>query len=463
MDKSAHIAIDMGAGSIRIMLGTIGDKLKMEEVHRFENKPIEDSGQIFWNLPLIEEEIAFGIKKALSRSDIKVDSVSTDSWGVDFVLLKNDVPQGLPVAYRDARTEGMQEKWDTLMSREETFKKSGINFYPFNSLFQFLAIKGSNELVATEKILFIACYINYFLGGRIVNELSLASTSQMLNAGQKDWDNDIINKLGISKEQLEKPFTAGSISGNLKNEFRSPSTKVVLAPAHDSASALAAIPATSNNFAFLSTGTWCVLGTESDTAFTSTIALESGITNEITADGRFRPLKNIMGLWLVQQLRQHIDPNLSYSEIEKLCTENESTRLLIDADDPSFYNPQNMMAAFDNYLAKHYKAKFLKPSDYFICAYESLADSFARNLKILEKLRGSSFDCLHLTGGGCQSKILCQLTANATKLTVHAGPVEGAAMGNILYQGIACGKIPGLQEAREIAKRSIDISSYYPL
>lgn len=463
MQQSAHIAIDMGAGSIRVMLGTLSNTLQMEEVHRFDNVPLEDDGQIFWNLPQIEEEITFGIKKALSSSDIEIDSVSTDSWGVDFVLMKNGVPIGLPIAYRDARTEGMQEKWETLMSKEDTFKKSGINFYPFNSLFQFLSIKGSHELTSADKILFTACYINYFLGGKPVNELSLSSTSQMLNAEHKDWDPNITELLGIAKNQLEKPLLAGTVSGSLKEEFHSPSTKVVLAPGHDSASALVSLPATSKNFAFLSSGTWCVLGTESDTAFTSKIALDSGFTNEIAADGRFRPLKNIMGLWLIQQLRQHIDPNLSYSEIEEICTDNKSTGLLVDAEHSSFYNPQNMVTAFDEYIAEKYNAKFSKPSDYFICAYESLADSFAKNLKILEELRGKSFECLHLTGGGCQSKILCQLTANATKLAVHAGPVEGAAMGNVLYQAIACGKISGLQEAREIAKRSIEITSYHPL
>jgi rhamnulokinase len=255
---------------------------------------------------------------------------------------------------------------------------------------------------------------------------------------------------------------AGTIIGKLKEEFGDPKINVALTPGHDSASALVALPAENNNFAFLSTGTWCVMGTESNVPFTSDLALNNGITNEMTADGIFRPLKNIMGLWLIQRLRKSINSKLSYSEIEQMCQEVNMSEYKIDTDNPLFYNPDNMVEAFDKALNSKYKIKLKSPAEYFSCAYYSLAHSFYNNLKILEKLRGKQFDTIHMTGGGCQSKILCQLTANSTKLPVLAGPVEGASMGNILYQAIACKQIKSLDEARLIIKNSVEIKSYFP-
>lgn len=463
MKESAYIAIDMGAGSIRIMLGKLGEKLEVKEIHRFDNNPVEIGNHLRWNLKNIEEGVKFGILKAIKESDIPVSSISTDSWGVDFVLIgKDGKPIEFPVTYRDSRTDGMQEKWAGIMDKEETFQRTGINFYPFNSLFQFLAIKDTPAIKNSDKILFTANYINYFLSGVAVNELSLSSTTQMLNAEKKDWDNEILENLNIPKSKLSSPHKAGEILGKLKEDFIKSDINVVLAPGHDSANALVALPVTDDNFAFLSTGTWCVMGTESNKPFTNRLAFEYDITNEMTPDGNFRPLKNIMGLWLIQQLRESIDPSLSYTEIEKICEENKSTGYLINTDDPIFYNPEDMVSAFDQHLLTNHKIQFQKPSDYFICAYESLAQSFYNNLKILEELRGKKFNCIHITGGGCQSKILCQLTANATGLTVYAGPVEGAALGNILYQAIADGRISDVSEARTVVRKSINIKSYYP-
>jgi rhamnulokinase len=463
MNESAYIAIDMGAGSIRVILGTLSNKLSVREIHRFENNPVEIEGHLRWNLSEIEKEIAFGIKKAIQESEIPVNSISTDSWGVDFVLIgKDGMPLEFPVTYRDFRTNGMAREWEKYMPKKETFERTGINYYPFNSLFQFLSIKGSRELQAADAILFTANYINYFLSGIAVNELSLASTTQMLNAKHKDWDEKILHYLNIQHNKLNTPKKAGIVLGKLKKEFGDPNINVSLAPGHDSAGAVVAIPAESDNFAFLSTGTWCVLGTESDIPFNTDIALENGITNEVSADGKFRPLRNIMGLWLIQQLRQSIDPNLTYSEIEALCHFDDTFAHTVDTDDPGFYNPSDMVQAFDEFINKKYNITFKTPAEYFQCAYESLALSFSNNIKILEELRGKKFETIHMTGGGCQSEILCRLTAKATGLPVHAGPVEGAALGNILYQAIADKKVKNIEEARAIVKRSIPINSYLP-
>jgi rhamnulokinase len=463
MKESAYIAIDMGAGSIRVILGKLSDKLSIQEIHRLENEPVNINGHLRWDLNTIERGISFGIQKALEISDIEVQSISTDSWGVDFVLLGNNgQPLEFPVAYRDQRTEGMLELWTEKMSLKETFNRTGINYYPFNSLFQFLSIKDSDILHSARKVLFTASYINYFLGGEPVNELSLSSTSQMLNTQTKEWDEKILNLLNLPFDKLGKPINAGKIIGNLKKNIGNPNVKIVLSPGHDSASALVALPAGNNNFAFLSTGTWCVMGTESDVPFTSELALDNGITNEMTTEGKFRPLKNIMGLWLIQRLRKSINPELSYTEIEEMCQEINASEYTIDADNPMFYNPVDMVEAFDKAIYFKYQIKFKSPAEYFSCAYHSLAYSFSNNLKTLEKLRGKEFDTIHMTGGGCQSKILCQLTANATRLPVHAGPVEGASLGNILYQAIAGKQIKTIDEARLIVRNSVDLKTYFP-
>lgn len=461
--KKSYLAIDMGAGSIRIFLGELSDTLKIEEIHRFENNQIEVDGHIRWNLPFIEEQIKTGLNKAIQESTNKITSVGVDSWGVDFVLLSKDgKPLELPVVYRDSRTDGMQELWSMYMHRFETFKRTGINFYPFNSLFQFLSIKDSDVLKNTDRILFMSCYISYFLSGVAVNELSLSSTTQMLSVTSKTWDMDILNNLGIPSEKFGEPVLSGKNIGKICKDICNAEFDVVLTPAHDSASSLVAIPAESSDFAYLSTGTWCVLGTESDTPFISELAFDSGITNEMTFDGKFRPLKNIMGLWLVQQLRKSFETPFTYSEIEYLCFDTPSVGMIVDADDSSFYNPDDMAIAFNNYLNAKYGRTLNTPGEFFRCAYESLAASFAKNIKILEELRGMGFTSINITGGGCQSKFLCQLTANATGLTVHAGPIEGAIIGNILVQAMADGTLKDLGEARKLVEKSFDIKTYLP-
>ena len=461
--KKSYLAIDMGAGSIRVFLGELSDTLTIKEIHRFENIPIESNSHTCWNLPLIEGQIKIGLNKAVQQSENKIESVGVDSWGVDFVLLAKDGnPIELPVVYRDSRTDGMQEEWGKIMGRFETFQRTGINFYPFNTLFQLFSIKDTEVLNKADKILFTACYIVYYLSGTKINELSLCSTSQMMNVYSKNWDNEIIEKLGIIREQLGEPILAGENLGKIKTEICPGDFNVILTPAHDSASALVAIPVRDENFAFLATGTWCILGTESEQPFISQLAFENGITNEMTFDGKFRPLKNIMGLWLVQQLRKSFDTAFSYEEIEYLCFDTPSAGMVVDADDQSFYNPTDMFVAFSEYLNKTYGQILKTPGEYFRCAYESLALSFAKNLKILEELRGKSFTSIHLTGGGCQSGFLCQLTANATGLPVYAGPVEGAIIGNILVQAMADYTLKDIKEARAMVGSSFKICTYLP-
>lgn len=462
MHPYSCLAIDMGASNIRLILGIFGKKeIELREIYRFSNEMKLIDGHYRWDIDYIRNEIKEGIFTAKKAHTI--NSIGTDSWGVDFVLMdKNGEALEWPVAYRDGRTGGMKENWEKRMSQAETFERTGINYYPFNSLYQFLSVSHTQMLNRADRILFMANYVTYYLSGIAINELTLSSTSQMLNVHDFEWDEVILKKLGLHKKQFQSPVKAGTVIGPLAGMFQSPETKVALAPAHDSACAVVSIPARTTNFAFISTGTWCVTGVKTNQPFTSELAFNQGITNEITAEGTFRVLKNLMGLWLIQGLHKSLRGEFSYAEMEAMAWKAEPFKYLINPNDPLFYHPENMTDAFDNYLMDRGIDCPGSPGEYIRCAYDSLGFSFRHTLDVFEKIRGYPFDVLHVIGGGCQSAILCQLTANATGLDVYAGPVEGAAIGNMIIQAQAMEVIPDASAAVPIIERSFDINHYRP-
>jgi rhamnulokinase len=462
MEPFSCLAVDMGAGSIRVVQGIFTDRLTIQEIYRFENHIEWIDGADRWNLKKITEGIQLGIEKAFKQTEVPISSIGVDSWGVDFVLIGED---GLPledaVSYRDKRTIGIKEQWNKLMSEEETVRITGINYNIFNSLYQFLSLKGLPQLAKTKRILFMADYINYVLSGVAVNELTLAATSQMVNCVSKNFDKQILHLLELNPSIFSKPVMAGQKLGCLKDS-RLNKTEVMVVAGHDTACAVAAIPFTNENFAFISTGTWCIMGMLSETPFSGKEAFEMGITNEVAADGIFRPSKNLIGLWLIQQLRVAFQSNLSYSEIEELASNTPKSDLLVDTSDESLYNPTNMKEAFDNYFETHFSSKLSRESEYYRCAYDSLVESFRKTLTDFEKIRGITFETIHMIGGGSQSKLLCQLTANALKFQVVAGPVEGAAIGNLMTQAIACGYVPSPGIGREMIRNSFETVMYFP-
>lgn len=463
MEPFACLAIDMGAGSIRIVQGTFGETFSMKEVHRFENSIEHRDGADRWNLKHITNGILEGISRAITQSDVPVKSVGVDSWGVDFVLLDSDGELlEDPVSYRDERTSGMKYLWNTMMPEMGTFRHTGINYNVFNSLYQLLSLKGSEVMNRTHRILFMADYINYLLSGIAVNELTLASTTQMLSCATGDWDPEILKLLEIRPGLLEKPVLPGMRIGFLKNGLVGGAPDVVAVAGHDTACAVAAIPGASQNPAFLSTGTWCIMGMVTDKPLLSEQAFNMGITNERTADGRFRPLKNIMGLWLIQQLRLAFGSKHSFAAIDDMAAKVASPNLLVDPSDSLFFNPPDMKLAFDEYLMRVYGRKLQSEADYYRCAYESLAAAFRETLLELEILRGKSFDSIHVIGGGAQSDLLCQLTANITGKQVIAGPVEAAVTGNLLIQVAAAGNFKRGEEAKKQIFKSMRVQNYFP-
>jgi rhamnulokinase len=464
MEQFSCLAIDMGAGSIRIMLGEFSDELVLNEVHRFTNEIIVEDGHERWDLDRITKEIRKGLKKALKISAFPIKSVAVDSWGVDHVLLNDNLkPSANPVAYRDKRTNNMQEKWvNEFLSGKETFIRSGINFYPFNTLFQFLSVEDKAEFAEVRAIMFMANYIAFYLSGALNNELSLCSTSQLINIETNTWDNLILEKLDLMPDKFPEPQLCGTVIGKVKPEFELRDVNVCLVPSHDTASAIEAIPATTDNYAYISTGTWCIMGMKSKVPITNELAFNEGITNEITTPGNIKVHKNSMGLWLIQKLKDELFPGLSYGELEQQISDFESTGITIDPNDKRLYNPESMKQAFDELLTEGDHQPFENPLEYFWCAYESLAESFKEILDVLINLRNRKFDCLQMLGGGIQSELLCQLSANAIGLEVHAGPVEGATIGNMLWQSVAMGYYSSIEEAHKIVEKSFEIKTYYP-
>lgn len=457
------IAVDMGAGSIRVMLGSLSkETMKVTEVHRFTNEIQTEEGRDTWDMDHMVREIRAGISIAIRASDLAPQSIGVDSWGVDFVLL--DASGELvdaPVAYRDKRTEGMEDMWRTRMSDAETFTRSGINAYVFNTLYQLLSIEASPSLRRSSSILFIPCYINYMLSGVAVNELTIASTSQLLQVEGEDWDPAILERLNLEEKKLGKVVSPGTRLGPVRlEEFNQSGMESVAVCGHDTACVVAALPVENPNFAFISAGTWCIVGLETDRPLISEEARLLGITNERCYGNTYRPLKNIVGLWLLQGLKKEFSDDLSFTQMEAMIRDERDITQVIDPDDPLFYNPGSMKEAFSSYFEKTGQANPAALSDYIRCAYDSLCFSFRYHVEELEKLSGKNIEVLHLVGGGSQSEYFCRRVASLCKRKVISGPVEGASMGNILVQGIAMGAISSLQQGRDLVKRSCRVKAY---
>ncbi len=404
------------------------------------------------------------VSKALEMTDEPPSSIGVDSWGVDFVLLdKKGERVEHPVAYRDNRTEGMQELWETLMPGLETFRRTGINFYIFNTLFQFLSLKDSEVMQRVSKILFIPAYINYLLSGSARNELTIASTSQVLGVEGDQWDPEILQKLHMEEALLGEVTPPGTRLGSVTwPQADGSQMENVAVCGHDTACVVAAIPVDNPNFAYISAGTWCIVGIESDTPLISEDALKLGITNERGFNNTYRSLKNIVGLWLVQGLKKQLPEETTYSDIEAMVGEADPITQVIDPDDPLFYNPDDMKEAFNLCFEKTEQQKPEAFIGYLNCAYDSLCFSFRYHIERLEQLSGRPIEVLHLVGGGSQSETLNQRIATICRRRVISGPVEGATLGNILIQAIAMGRINSLEEGRKLVKQSCATNTYHP-
>lgn len=474
-----HLAIDIGASSGRHILGCINNgKIELEEVYRFDNIQVLKNGHDCWNTELLFEHIVAGIKKC-GEIGKKPSTLAIDTWGVDYVLLDGDGNAVCDaVAYRDKRTEGMREKLESVFSFEELYKKTGIQYQPFNTVYQLYSQKLSNpeEIENAKHFLMIPEYFNYLLTGVMMNEYTNASTTALVNAQTKTWDKDVLKKIGIPAEifgELNMPKTT---VGYLKDEIKEKvgfDVKVVLPATHDTGSAFMAVPAKDDTSVYISSGTWSLLGVENSEPLTNPAYCE--FSNEGGYEYRFRYLKNIMGLWMIQSVRRELNGvayvsgkgkksdqtnNYSYADLEKFARECSDFPSVIDVDGEEFLSPDSMIDAVKNACEKSGQKVPSSIGEIMQCVYQSLAHKYAQAVKYLEKITNKKYTAVNIVGGGSKDGYLNELTAKATGLTVYAGPTEGTALGNLMAQFIESGELDSLESARDAIHKSFDIIKY---
>ncbi len=463
------LAIDVGAGSGRIIRGNFeDDRISLEEVHRFENEMEMIDGHLRWDVGKLFSNICEGLRKA-SASGERPASLGVDTWGVDFVLLDEEGDSlEMPVAYRDARTDGMMERFFEVMDRATLYSKTGIQFAQFNTLFQLFAMvcEQSPLLEKAKNLLMMPDLLHYLLTGEKRNEFTIASTSQLINARTRDWDADILASLGINEQLFQSPIMPGEMIGHVKAELLEETnlagTPVYAVATHDTGSAVAAVPAQGKDWAYISSGTWCLMGVESDTPATDQQAFDYNLTNEGGVNGTFRILKNIMGLWLIRGIKSSLDTDYSYPQLIAMAQDAEPFKHIIHANDLRFYNPPSMVEAIDDFCRQTGQSTPQTPGEYIRCAEEGLALAYRQVLGQLRDVYEHPINRIHILGGGVQDHLMCQLAADATGLPVYAGPVEGTATGNLIIQALALGRFQSLQEARQLIYDSFEIETYTP-
>lgn len=466
---SAHLAIDLGAESGRMVLGALDEgRLTLREVHRFPNRMLRMGGHWRWNVYGIYEEILAGLRKC-SDEGIEFESIGVDSWGVDFCLLAKDGSLlGLPVTYRDDRTEGAMERFFERVPPEIVYAKTGIQFMRLNTLYQLFSMTQAKSplLDSATDLLFIPDLFHFLLCNEKRTEFSFATTSQLYNLHEKQWDKELIDAAGIDRSLFQEVCPPGTVLGSLSDDVRLETglgqISVVAPGSHDTASAVAAVPAEGNGWAYISSGTWSLMGIEIAEPICSEEARRLNFTNEGGVGMTYRFLKNIMGLWLVQGLRKEFGETLTYDELGRMAEEAPPFAALVDPDDESFYNPTSMKESFDTFCARSNQRIQTTPGAYVRCALESLALRYRQVLDELRTLHDGPISTIHVVGGGSRNDLLCQFTANALQLPVMAGPAEATAIGNVLVQAQAQGHVASVKEIREIVARSFEPRRFEP-
>ncbi len=472
--KYKFLAFDLGASSGRAMLAIFdGEKIVLEEKHRFSNDPVMVNGSLNWDILRLFFEIKQGILKCVNSGDKDLDGIGIDTWGVDYGLLdKHDKLLENPYHYRDTRTDGMYDKAFEKVPKEEIFNSTGIAFNWFNTLYQLLAAKLADDTALKEAktLLFIPDLLNFFLTGEKRTEYTIASTSQMYDSRTHTWAKDILNKLGIPEDIYPDMIYPGETVGTLKpeicEELGIDPIPVLAVASHDTGSAVASVPVVGDkDFIYISSGTWSLMGVELDKPNISEDALKYNFTNEGGVNKTIRFLKNIMGLWLIQESRRQWDREgelLSFNELEAQANEAEPFASLIDPDYPAFQTPGNMPKRIREYCQKTGQKVPETKGAVVRCIAESLAMRYRATIEGMEAVNGRKYNTVHIVGGGIKDQMICRFTANATKRVVEAGPVEATSIGNVLVQAMATGAVADLEEGRKIVKNSFDIKRYEP-
>ncbi|MFK7817495.1 MAG: rhamnulokinase [Planctomycetaceae bacterium] len=475
MTEQCFLAIDLGAESGRLMAGFLdGAKVRLEELHRFPNGGVPIGGTLRWDVLGLWREIQIGLAKAAAL-DVEIQSVGVDSWGVDYVLMSSDDELiGHPWHYRDERNNGMVELATQRVPREEIFASTGLQFMQINSLYQLLAMRQQQPALLEQagQFLMIADYFHWCLCGSRVVEFTNATTTQMLHPVKRDWATDMLRKLELPTEILGDIVTPGTSLGKLRPEVAEkaglPRINVVTPATHDTGSAVAAVPTEHTgkaNWAYISSGTWSLMGVEVQDAIFTPEALELNVTNEGGIDGTYRLLKNIMGLWLVQECRRSFEKAgraVDYAEVTKMAVAAAPLKSIINPNHDDFLSPEDMPTAIRERCKATGQPVPETDGELIRTALESLALKYNQVLAGLENLTGERVEVIHIVGGGSQNELLNQLTANACGRPVVAGPVEATAIGNVLVQARAAGSVSSLAEIRDVVRNSYELKTYEP-
>ena len=462
---SVHVAVDIGASSGRVIVAEYEDNhFEISEVHRFKNGFGQVDGHDRWNIDDLFQNILMGLEKVKERG-IEECTLGIDTWAVDYVLVKDGEKLGHPIAYRDSRTQKGVENVFAKITKEELYSKTGIQFLPFNTVFQYAA-EGNDVLRSAEKSLLIPDYLAYQLTGVMVAEETNASTTQLLNLHHKTYDVELLEIAGVTPHQLPELVAAGTYIGDVTDDLRAeydlPATHVFAVATHDTASAVVGVPATNERFAYISSGTWSLIGTELKEPLITEETQKQNYTNEWGAYETIRFLKNITGMWSIQEIARMLDYQYSYQEMADAAKVIAPFEQFVDLNDERFTNPKNMIEEIQAYCKETNQKVPETVGELTICVYSNLALLYAHELEHLERLTGHSFDVIHIVGGGSNVSILNQLTATVTGKTVVAGPGEATALGNLLVQMIADGKLESLQYARQFLREQIELNIFEP-
>lgn len=466
------LAYDLGAGSGRAIIGRLTDnRIVTQEIHRFANEPVKIGDRLHWDILRLYHEIQQGLIIA-KQEHMLPESIGIDSWAVDYGLIgRHGELLGNPYHYRDWHTHGVMEKVQEHLSPSAIFQTTGIQFLPFNTIYQLASLRQSDSplLSEAERFLMIPDLLRYFLTGEMINEFTNATTTQLFNAKQGDWDRKLLSSIGIPASWFSTPVQPGAAAGRLRSslmvDLGISSIPVTAVAEHDTASAVVAVPAVSKHFAYLSCGTWSLMGTEVSEPVITEQAMQWNFTNEGGAYGTYRLLKNIMGLWIFQEVKREAEREGHHYSFEQWIDDAQQAPAfasLIDPDDVLFLHAGDMRSRIRQYCRQTGQ----QPPDTYgaitRCIFESLAFKYRYVLELTEQLSGNTFEGLHMVGGGIQNKLLCQWSANAIGRPVWAGPAEGSAIGNLAVQWIAQGTFKDMQEARTVIRNSFPIDIYEP-
>ncbi|MEO0156776.1 MAG: rhamnulokinase family protein [candidate division WOR-3 bacterium] len=468
-----YLGIDLGAGSGRVIAGILDqkDRLTIKELYRFPNEPVQLSDGLHWDMENLYKEILKGLSVCAREITERPTSIGIDTWGVDFGLFdKNGNLLAPPFSYRDSRTRGMIEKFTKKISKKEIYQRTGIQFMEINTLYQLYVMKVNKSplLKNASTLLFIPDILNYFLTGEKFSEFTFATTSQIYNINKNEWDEKIIEAIGVNPIIFPEVIEPGNKIGRIKSDISSTiglkDTLVIAVASHDTASAISAVPATNKDFIYISSGTWSLFGIEVEKPLINDTAYHYNFTNEGGVERKICLLKNIYGLGILHNCKKEWDKDkiYSYEELIEFAKAEEEFRSLIDTNDPRFLYSNNLTQEIISFCKETGQKIPENIGEFVRCILESLAFAYRRVLKQVQEIHNADYSALHIIGGGALNSLLCQFTADATGLTVYAGPVEATAIGNLLIQAKAKGRIKSLEQLRAIVRDSFDIKVYQP-